>query len=58
MLAEGGESAATLRARVTSPQGTTQAALDAFAQGDLRELVRRAMTAATRRGGELSAMLD
>jgi pyrroline-5-carboxylate reductase len=58
MLAEGNESAATLRARVTSPQGTTQAALDAFAQGNLRELVRRAMTAATRRGGELSAMLD
>jgi pyrroline-5-carboxylate reductase len=58
MLAEGGESAATLRARVTSPQGTTQAALDTFAQGDFRELVRRAMAAATRRGGELSAMLD
>jgi len=58
MLAEGGDGAATLRARVTSPQGTTQAALDAFAQGDFRELVQRAMTAATRRGGELSAMLD
>ena len=58
MLAEGNESAATLRARVTSPQGTTQAALDAFAQGDLRELVRRAMAAATHRGAELSAMLD
>lgn len=58
MLAEGGESAATLRARVTSPQGTTQAALDAFAAGDFRELVQRAMAAATRRGGELSAMLD
>ena len=58
MLAEGGDSAATLRARVTSPQGTTQAALDAFAQGDFRELVQRAMAAATRRGGELSAMLD
>ncbi|HEX6612513.1 MAG TPA: pyrroline-5-carboxylate reductase [Rhodanobacteraceae bacterium] len=58
MLAEGGESAATLRARVTSPHGTTQAALDAFAQGGFRELVQRAMTAATRRGGELSAMLD
>jgi pyrroline-5-carboxylate reductase len=58
MLAEVGDSAATLRARVTSPQGTTQAALDAFAQGDFRELVQRAMAAATRRGGELSAMLD
>src|SRR6185437_16332739 len=58
MLAEGSESAATLRARVTSPQGTTHAALEVFVQGDLRALVQRAMAAATRRGGELSAALD
>lgn len=58
MLAEGGASAATLRARVTSPQGTTQAALDAFEQAGFYELVQRAMAAATRRGGELSAALD
>ena len=58
MLAGSGESAAALRARVTSPQGTTQAALDAFSQGNFNDLVQRAMTAATRRGGELSAMLD
>lgn len=58
MLAEGDESAAQLRARVTSPQGTTQAALDAFASGGLRALVETAMTAAARRGGELSAELD
>jgi len=58
MLAEDSESAATLRARVTSPQGTTHAALEVFVQGDLRALVQRAMAAATRRGGELSAALD
>lgn len=58
MLAEGSASAATLRARVTSPQGTTQAALDAFEQAGFHELVQRAMAAATRRGGELSAALD
>ena len=58
MLAEGSESAAQLRARVTSPQGTTQAALDVFAEGKLRALVERAMAAAQRRGGELSAALD
>lgn len=58
MLAEGDETAAQLRARVTSPQGTTQAALDAFAAGGFRALVERAMTAAARRGGELSAALD
>jgi len=58
MLVEGGESAATLRERVTSPGGTTAAALDVFAQGDLRGLVARAVAAATRRGGELSALFD
>ncbi|MBS0431533.1 MAG: pyrroline-5-carboxylate reductase [Proteobacteria bacterium] len=57
MLAEGDEPAAKLRTRVTSPHGTTEAALQAFAQGGLRELVMRAMTAAERRGGELSAAL-
>jgi len=54
MLVEDGEAPATLRERVTSPGGTTAAALDAFAGGDLRGLVARAVAAATRRGGELS----
>ncbi len=54
MLVEDGEAPAILRERVTSPGGTTAAALDAFAVGDLRGLVARAVAAATRRGGELS----
>ena len=54
MLVEGDESPAILRERVTSPGGTTAAALDAFASGDLRELVARAVAAATQRGRELS----
>ncbi|MBB5207263.1 pyrroline-5-carboxylate reductase [Chiayiivirga flava] len=54
MLAESGESAATLRQRVTSPNGTTQAALDSFEADGLRDIVRRAVEAATRRGGELA----
>ncbi|MEO6968093.1 MAG: pyrroline-5-carboxylate reductase [Rhodanobacteraceae bacterium] len=58
MLAEGDETAAQLRTRVTSPQGTTQAALDVFAADGFRALVERAMAAAARRGGELSAALD
>ncbi|MEO7148658.1 MAG: pyrroline-5-carboxylate reductase [Rhodanobacteraceae bacterium] len=58
MLAEGNETAAQLRARVTSPQGTTQAALEVFAAGGFRALVERAMAAAARRGGELSTALD
>lgn len=55
MLVEAGEDAATLRQRVTSPGGTTQAALDCFAHEGLRAIVARALDAATRRGAELSA---
>lgn len=54
MLVESGEAPAVLRQRVTSPGGTTAAALDAFASGGLHELVRDAVAAATRRGCELS----
>lgn len=58
MLVESGEAPATLRERVTSPGGTTAAALDAFAAGDLRGLVARALDAAQRRGRTLSAQYD
>ncbi|MET0225447.1 MAG: pyrroline-5-carboxylate reductase [Dokdonella sp.] len=54
MLVEDGEAPSVLRERVTSPGGTTAAALDAFAAGGLRELVSAAVGAATRRGRELS----
>jgi len=46
--------AAELRRRVTSPGGTTQAALEAFEAGGFRELVYRAAQAAERRGRELA----
>ena len=55
MLVESGESAATLRERVTSPGGTTQAALETFEASGFRTLVAQAIANATRRGGELSA---
>jgi len=58
MLVESGEPSTELRRRVTSPGGTTQAAIEAFEAGDLRGLVARAVRAATRRGGELSAAND
>ncbi len=58
MLVESGEPPAELRRRVTSPGGTTQAAIETFEAGGLRELVARAVRAATRRGGELSAAND
>jgi pyrroline-5-carboxylate reductase len=58
MLTESGEAPAELRRRVTSPNGTTQAALESFARDDLPGIVARAVAAATRRGGELAAELD
>ena len=58
MLVEQDEPAEVLRARVTSPGGTTQAAIETFEAGGLRALVERALDAATRRGRELSAAND
>ena len=42
-----------LRRNVTSKRGTTEAALDVFQQEKLAERFRKALAAATRRGGEL-----
>lgn len=58
MAAEGGEDAATQRARVTSPGGTTQAAVEVFEAGGLRALVADAVARATARGRELSDALQ
>jgi len=55
MLVEGGEAPGKLRERVTSPGGTTAAALNAFEVGHFRELVAKAVDAAAQRGKELSA---
>jgi len=55
MLSESGEDAATLRRRVTSPGGTTQAALESFGRDAFSEIVARAIGAAAQRGAELSA---
>jgi pyrroline-5-carboxylate reductase len=43
---------------VTSPGGTTQAAIETFEAGGFAALVARAIDAATRRGRELSAAND
>ena len=58
MLVEGDAPAAELRRRVTSPNGTTQAAIDTFEAGGFRELVARAVHAAAVRGKELSDAND
>ena len=54
MLTECNVDAAELRRRVTSPNGTTHAAITTFEAGGFRELVARAVHAATVRGKELS----
>jgi pyrroline-5-carboxylate reductase len=58
MLVEGNVDAAELRRRVTSPNGTTHAAISAFEAGGFRELVGRAVHAARVRGEELSDAND
>ena len=58
MLRESGESPAALRTKVTSPGGTTAAALESLATDGLADIALRAVAAATRRGGELSGALD
>ena len=54
LMAETGESASALRKQVTSPGGTTEAALDVLGAADgLGPLLRRAVSAAAQRSREL-----
>ncbi len=54
LLDESGKSATTLRENVTSPNGTTAAALASFATADLNSMVAKAMKAARDRSQELA----
>ena len=58
MLTESDEAPAELRKRVTSPNGTTQAAIETFQAGGFGKLVAKAIHAASERGRELSAAND
>jgi pyrroline-5-carboxylate reductase len=58
MLTESDVDAAELRKRVTSPNGTTHAAIETFEAGGFRALVARAVHAAAVRGKELSDAND
>lgn len=58
MLAESGEAPGLLRQRVTSPRGTTQAALESFSADEWHRVIARAIAAATRRSEELAAELE
>jgi len=55
MLARSTHDAGDLRRRVTSPGGTTEAALHQLQNGGLDRLIERAVTAAVRRGHELGS---
>lgn len=58
MLEKSASSAGTLREQVTSPGGTTAAALAAFQDGDWRKLVTEAVLVAKQRSIELAAESD
>ena len=57
LAASGSEAPATLRRNVTSPGGTTEAALKVFDEEQLAERFLRALEAASRRGAELGREL-
>jgi pyrroline-5-carboxylate reductase len=54
LLAETGAAPEDLRAKVTSPGGTTEAAIKVLQDGKLPETIRAAIAAAARRGRELA----
>ncbi|HKJ17829.1 MAG TPA: pyrroline-5-carboxylate reductase [Xanthomonadales bacterium] len=54
MLARNESTPEVLRQRVTSPGGTTQAAIESMEANGFRDLMRTAVEAATRRGRELA----
>ncbi|QQS59329.1 pyrroline-5-carboxylate reductase [Candidatus Peregrinibacteria bacterium] len=53
LLEETGESAEILRQKVTSPRGTTAAALQSFAENNLGKVIQEALFAAQKRSKEL-----
>lgn len=54
MLKESGLDAATLRTNVTSPNGTTAAALQVFSENSFENIILQAMSAAEKRAQELA----
>jgi len=57
MACDSDEDPATLRRRVTSPGGTTEAATQALEDGDIHALFQRALAVAAGRAGELGDQL-
>lgn len=56
MLCESGDDTVTLRRKVTSPNGTTERAIQTYEDCDLRAIVRKAMGAAANRSIEMSEL--
>jgi pyrroline-5-carboxylate reductase len=56
LLRESGEKAETLRAKVTSPGGTTEAALKVMHAGSFHEIIAAAVQSAVKRGQELGGV--
>ena len=54
LLESSGDSPTTLREKVTSPNGTTAAAIASFSASGLDEIVAKAMAAAAKRSQELA----
>lgn len=57
MLVESSDEPAQLRKNVTSPNGTTAAALESFEASGFKDIVDKAVRAATARGEELGKTL-
>lgn len=57
MALEGAEEPASLRARVTSPGGTTERAIEVLQRGNMAGLLRDALRAASERARELAQIL-
>ena len=53
LVVESGKPARELRAQVTSPKGTTQAAIESFEQSGFKDIVTKALEAACNRSKEL-----
>lgn len=58
LLADSSESPATLRERVTSPNGTTAAGLAQFEAAGLREIVNKVVAAAAARSAEIGSTIS
>jgi len=58
VLKSTGADPASLRARVTSARGTTEAALRVMVEKGLQEIVRQAVSSAARRSAEITASFD